>query len=679
MNNREHAFLWLTLIAALLLSISGFMLRTSNEGMNKTVVAVADYQLFEKSAQSSSVSIDQVLADLKDSGVKTIAVKETTLRAVAARGDAYIATFADFTNAARTWQPEVWTAVNQLPDLDEISPANLVVAVDKPETASFLRERLGNRFADGQIINFQSGGIEYFIIKAELEPLEKSKTTNIKESDVQLGFEESILEKLKSKGFAIVLRPGDTKGNSSDYLKEYEPLIRDYNVKTLIFNYNRVSGSPDHLDIMARLIDKYDLTIGVIETSKQLGIIEQEGLDAVMSATRYPINRVYSTGNDDFVTSVDERYYRWIRAVIDRGIRILYVVPFNDDKKMASVNLNETIDTVARFLPVIAAKGFIVDQTAVPYGLNSAATTAGHRLAVSLSLLAAFLLYLLYLWHPQRKWMRVIAIFGLLACVAVNVLLRMDFSKVYALAAAVLYPSFSSLLLLIYLKYYPQHGLIKKLLGSLAIILVINAMGMFTIVSSLADIRYIMNLSYFSGVKVAFILPLLLFPLNYFCVTIPRDKWLGMLRDWLKKSPTYLMLGLFLLAMVVVYVYIGRSGNDSGIQVSSLEIRLREILENIFLARPRFKEFLIGYPALLAMVYLYHRYKNDLILLLLGFGVVIGSISMVNSFCHVFTAVSISASRTLAGLATGLVLGVALIICIWLAEKIWDKYHSTFI
>lgn len=674
MNNREHAFLWLALAVALLLSITGFLLRTGNESMNNTVVTAADYQLFEKSAQSSSRSIDQVLVDLKASGVKTIAVKETTLRGLAARGDAYVATFADFSNAVRAYKPDIWAIVKQLPDFEEISPANLVVSVESPETAAFLRERLGNRFAQGQIVNFQAGGLEYFIIKAELEQLDKSKTT-VKEYDTQLGFEASILQKLKSMGFAIVLRPGDSTGSSSNYLKEYEPLVRSYDVKTLIFNYNRVSGSPDHLEVMARLIDKYDLTIGVIETSKQLGIIDQEGLNAVMSATRYPINRVYSTGNDDFVTSVDERYYRWIRGVVDRGIRILYVVPFNDDKKMASVNLSETIDTVARFLPAIAGKGFIVDQTSVPYGLNSATTSSAHRLAVSLSLLAAFLLYLLYLWHPQRRWMRAIAILGLLACLTVNILLRMDFSKVYALTAAVLYPAFSSLLLLIYLKKYNRHGLIKKMLCSLSIILVINGIGMYTIISSLADIRFIMNLSYFSGVKVAFIIPLLLFPLNYFCVTVPRGKWLPFLQVWLKKSPSYLALALFLAALAVVYVYIGRSGNDSGIQVSGLEIRLREILENIFLARPRFKEFVIGYPALMAMVYLYHRYKNDLILFLLGFGVVIGSISMVNSFCHVFTAVSISASRTLAGLATGLLLGTMLLICIWLAEKIRARYR----
>jgi uncharacterized membrane protein len=185
-----------------------------------------------------------------------------------------------------------------------------------------------------------------------------------------------------------------------------------------------------------------------------------------------------------------------------------------------------------------------------------------------------------------------------------------------------------------------------------------------------------MNLNYFSGVKLAFIVPLLIFPLNYLSATLPRKEWLPYLRSWLLKSPSYLMLGFFLIALAAVYIYIGRSGNDSGIQVSGLEIRMREILENIFLARPRLKEFLIGYPSIMAMIYLYQRYKNDLLLLVFGFGVMIGSISMVNSFCHDFTAVSISASRTLAGLLTGLLIGCLILICIWLGEKIRTKYQE---
>jgi len=120
---------------------------------------------------------------------------------------------------------------------------------------------------------------------------------------------------------------------------------------------------------------------------------------------------------------------------------------------------------------------------------------------------------------------------------------------------------------------------------------------------------------------------------------------------------------------VVIYYYIGRSGNTTEIKVSAVEVRLREILESIFLARPRFKEIIIGYPALFAMIYLYKQYKQDIILLLLGFAVMMGSISMVNSFCHVFTAISISIGRTLAGLLIGTVVGLAVLAVLWIIDK----------
>ena len=38
---------------------------------------------------------------------------------------------------------------------------------------------------------------------------------------------------------------------------------------------------------------------------------------------------VYSTRNDEFLDDVNERYYRWVRAVVDR-VSASYVVPFND-------------------------------------------------------------------------------------------------------------------------------------------------------------------------------------------------------------------------------------------------------------------------------------------------------------------------------------------------------------
>jgi hypothetical protein len=205
---------------------------------------------------------------------------------------------------------------------------------------------------------------------------------------------------------------------------------------------------------------------------------------------------------------------------------------------------------------------------------------------------------------------------------------------------------------------------------SLAIILGINALGMYTVVSSLADIRYIMNVKLFSGVKAAFITPLLLLVLNYLTSFPGEQSIMRRLGEAINRPATYLSMLVLIIFAVAMYLYVGRSGHTADVQVSALEVRLREILESIFLARPRFKEIIIGYPSLLAMVYLYHKYRRDIILLILGLGVAVGSISMVNSFCHVFTAISISASRTLAGLLVGGIIGLLVLALIRILEKL---------
>ena len=202
----------------------------------------------------------------------------------------------------------------------------------------------------------------------------------------------------------------------------------------------------------------------------------------------------------------------------------------------------------------------------------------------------------------------------------------------------------------------------------------INLLGGYTIVSSLADIRYIMNVELFRGVKLAFLLPLMMFVVNYLVVFSGEEGVVKYTAGWLRRSPSYLALALAFVAVLALYYYIGRSGHTGGVTVSSLELRLREVLETIFMARPRFKEILIGYPAVMALVYLYRRYPFKELVLILGLGVMMGSISVVNSFSHVFTAITISASRTLAGLLVGIAIGAAVLIGIWILEKIWEKW-----
>lgn len=671
--------LWILLGLTLILSGSGIYLRVSNENLNKNVVTVADYREFWKTVHAANMDLDETLARLKEAGVNTIALKETSLRDMAYNGDLYITPYGEFSVFPSNDYPSMQAAARKAIGNAYVSPDKLVIQSNQPDTVAFLKERLGSRFAPNEIISFNHGGQSYFIVNTELLPLDKPKdpkkpANEFVEVDVRLGFDERVMDMLKSKGFQIILRPDNNTGSNYAYLQEYEKQIRKYDVKYLVFG-NEVSGNPDHLNPIINMIEKQGLIIGIIETSEQLKYVSQPGLDSVMEAAGYPINRVYSTTNDEFVTTADERYYRWVRAVVDRGIRILYVSPFKDGRISYSANINNTIEMLGRFHDTIAGKGFIIDQPLKH--LSGKVPGPWHRMAVALSLLLAASLYLLYLFKPGRRLLAVWFTLGLLACLSLNILLSADFSKVYALGAAILYPCFSSLLLLIYLRDNRGKAVWLQLLASLAIIIGVNALGMYTVVTSLADIRYIMNVKIFSGVKLAFMLPLLMFGINYFACFAGKLGFKEKVMDFLHMKPDYLVLGCGMVALLALYYYLGRSGNNTEIAVSGLEIRLREILESIFLARPRFKEIIIGYPALFAMVYLYHKYKEDLILLVLGFGVVMGSISMVNSFCHVFTAVSISASRTLAGLLVGVCCGILSIVGIYVLEWIYKKLVET--
>lgn len=680
LNQNLIRVLWVLLALTLVLSYSGVKLRMSNEANNKSMVTAIDYREFERSADSANMDLQDVLNRLQQSGVNTVALSEITLRDLAYEGKVTISSYGDFAAQTRTLSPQLWTQVQKAVGSANVSPSSLTVVASDPATSSFLKERLGDRFLPRELLSFTIDGTSYFIINAQLSPInadtspaDKNKPVS-QDLDARLGFEESLLASLKADGFNIILRPGQNTGSNTAYEAEYDHLVTAYGVNTIIFTGNDVAGSPNNLDWIEGFINKYHLIVGIIEPSTQLQYVKQNGLDEVMQATDYSVNRVYSTTNDEYGISIDERYYRWVRAVIDRGIRILYVVPFKDQKLSYSQNLNNTIDMLAKFHGTIAAKGFNMDQPL--QNLSGARTGAVHRLMVSLSLFLAGTIYLLYLFRPKMKaaWMAGWLLLGAIGCLGANLVLHIDFSKIYALGAAVLYPSLSSLLLLLYLKRNREKPVLVQTLVSLAIILGINALGMYTVVTSLSDLRYIMNVLIFSGVKLAFVVPLLLFLINYVSCMVGFANFKDNALKFLLSKPNYLVLLMLMLGAAAGYYYLGRSGN-AVVSVSGLEIKTREILERIFLARPRFKELLIGYPALFLMVYWYKQYKHELILLVLGLGVMTGSISMVNSFCHVFTAVTISINRTMAGLLTGILIGIGALIVVKICEWLFSKVN----
>lgn len=672
---RSVIITWVLLLIVLAGCGGGFWLRYSNEAHNKAVVTVADFREFRSVTNFASRDLAAVLADLQTAGVQNVAVKETTVRDLNERGDIGLYSFAEFMAEMKSYPNEVWPQIEEHLEGLSINPSNRVLVSSDPEITEFLQERLTSRFTPEELIQFSAAGRDYFILRTTL--IAQSSTNKMQSLppifDARLGFEEPVLDDLTEQGFNIVLMPGQNRGSNTDYLEEYRHIVEKYGVEIIIFDGNYVPGYPDHLEALQELVADEDLTLGIFETSVQLGYMEQKGLDEIMEANGYPINRVYSTRNDEFLDDVNERYYRWVRAVVDRGIRIMYVVPFNDQKLSFAENLDETTQKLSDFHETISSKGFVLADNTAP--LSSQMPGTFHWIMIALSLWLGAFLYLIYLLKMSARLKYIIAGMGAVLAVLVGLAAGGALDKVYALAAAILYPTLASLVWIIYLRdHREEHGTLRQIITSLAILLGINLLGAYTIVSSLADIRYIMNVELFRGVKLAFLLPLLMFGVNYLVVFSGEEGVVKYTAGWLRRSPSYLALGLIFVAVLALYYYVGRSGHTGGVAVSALELRLREVLETIFMARPRFKEILIGYPAILALVYLYRRYPFKELVLILGLGAMMGTISIVNSFSHVFTAVTISASRTLAGLWVGVAIGLGVLLGIWILERIWEKW-----
>ena len=113
-------------------------------------------------------------------------------------------------------------------------------------------------------------------------------------------------------------------------------------------------------------------------------------------------------------------------------------------------------------------------------------------------------------------------------------------------------------------------------------------------------------------------------------------------------------VALALIAVFVVLLVVTRSGNDSAVGVSPLELKLRSLLDLLMPARPRFKD-LIGHPALLVAFTLAARgyRKWAFPFLLIG---AIGLSSMLDAFCHLHTPLVVALTRDLIAIAISLLI-----------------------
>jgi hypothetical protein len=217
----------------------------------------------------------------------------------------------------------------------------------------------------------------------------------------------------------------------------------------------------------------------------------------------------------------------------------------------------------------------------------------------------------------------------------------------------------------------PTGAVIFTALWQLALAIALSLVGATLNAAIMGDARFILEADIYRGVKLTFVMPvllmLLLFLRQYSIFQEQGTRPADLFSQLVQICKTRLTLGHFVILgilLFVAYIFVGRSGHTGGVPVPAIEIKLRLFLEQVMYARPREKEFLVGHPAFFLAVLAAYRMAPNWCRLALVLGAVIGQGSLVQTFCHMRTPAMMSYIRAADGYLLGSALGIVAVIAI---------------
>ncbi|MHB8434092.1 MAG: DUF5693 family protein [Candidatus Tyrphobacter sp.] len=437
----------------------------------------------------------------------------------------------------------------------------------------------------------------------------------------------------------------------------------DPKVSTVVFFglRNEVWGYPDRLADAGRVFREpgHDFNFGSIETYDPSQV--QKGNVSLGREIPGRIVRVQAIARPELEKlTLDDVVDRYVLGVRERNVRVVYLRTWQHQDGNLSIE-QTNVEMVRRVADELKAHGFRLGR-ATPIPLYR----GDNRILVGLSALcvpAIFSLLLLALrWY--RRDLVVAAYVLTIAFYAAGVVTHHELfaRSMVALAGALLFETAAFLALGPAFESVPQPGTLAQGVRSVRWTLVatgVALLGALVVVGVMSSPLAMEEIERFRGVKLVLALPpivallLYLFSGRYAAgSTSVRAVLFTPLRAY------QLIAGLAILGAGAVLLM--RSGNQSEIAPSHLELALRRGLETVLSVRPRLKEFLIGYPAMMLVPALLPAHRRAVgWLLALGAGVGIGDI--VDTFSHLHTPLLVSLLRIFNGLWIGIVIGIALI------------------
>lgn len=657
------------LVAGLIISFQRYYV----EQNNKTIELALDYEDLLKLAENDGLPPSEVLAEAKEAGITSLAVYETTFKKLNANGKAAATAGSDILQqySSGSLSDPAWRS---LVEQGKIIGTDVYITGHDQQTFAEVKEDLLLRLGSSRVQSLTIGDKEVLAVKANYEDFIK----------MDLGMPTDEMKAVNDAGFYVIARPSNYDDADKTKINAFFDRLKGIKVSDIVFSGQQTLGAPNLVDYTADKINEQHITLGMIENVSQLQFYPQDGLTDIAADLNYKAARLYTIPKDEQPKlKLDDAVERWSNTDEERNIRIDLMRPY--DKSAPGLSLMQTnLKYFSDTRNKLEAKGFKIGPASSFDVYNGSQIL---RMLIMLGTCAAGVLYL-SLVIPGFKTKHQYILFVLAALVCVIPLAMGHGNKIRvigALTAANIFPALAMIWLLDRIRAAKRDKSFKHIIASCFIGIIITSaislMGAMYLSGILADVRYFLEIDIFRGIKLTFVMPMILvgialcqrfnvFDDNNPLVPMPI---IEQIKHFLNMKVLVKTLLVFLFMIVALVVFIARSGHSAGFPVPGIELKIRALLERGFFARPRSKELFIGHPAFFIMIMAWFRKWPMFLFGLLVLAATIGQGSMVETFAHMRTPVYMSVIRGIDGIVLGALLGFIVLVII----ELWNHISSS--
>ncbi len=653
-------------LAALLVACDRFRF----ERQNRTVEITMDQQDLSDFAQAYGYNLDELMREMRRAGLTSVAVYEeqgqrvnTTQHALALTGQQII----DQARLAPLLDPTLAALVRS----QRLDPGSMYLIVyDAPTLRRYV-----------SVLRTQLEPSTVTVVRARLPAIVAVRTQLDFFNGLGLGIPQDIADQVRRDGLLVDPRVQNNERMGPERIAAtFDQMLQGGRIGTVIFwgPSNAVLGFPYNLDATA---DNFRA-----HKTVQFGDVEAYTEDQIQRGSITLARKIVNqTVRVEAISKVeldkldlDVVIARYLLGVRERNIRVIYLRPFPHvvqrqlpDGSVLTESAEATnLDMLRRLRDGLAQNGF---RTGHAYGFvnfgHGSDALSNIKLdilyfVVALGAAGAFLL-LLDLYGAAQAWMPW-TFFGITTvCFWALVPFQRDYivRQLWALGAALTFAVLAGTTIAPYFSRPAPRAhptLRSDLRDGLTCLLRacgVAVLGGLFVAGLLSQATFMIEAQQFIGIKLLLLAPPLVLVALYTFTPLfgspqrPGEVAASPLRIWQFAAVVLAGAGAVLLLM--------RSGNEPDVGVSGFESHLRGFLTTLVGARPRFKEFLLGFPALMILPTLsppQRRAAGWFIVLVAG----IALADVIDTFSHIHTPLLITFVRVFNGLVFGVVVALIL-------------------